>query len=149
MKYIIPVVAVILVSCRTTLKVPSSDPFLEVRTTACFGECPIYKLKIYDNRMAQFDGEFYVKKKGEWLKRIPQVEMDSLKLLIDNSKFFDLESSYDNPGISDLPSFYLTVNSGNKSKTIHCRYDVPEALLEIYQYANRIRSSNGWNKVEQ
>ncbi len=116
----------------------SSEFIVEVSTTPCYGTCPVYSLDIYSNGNAHFEGILYTDIEGEIEAQLPQSEVDSLKQFILANNFFKLDSIYDDPYISDLPSTIISVSVEGKKKRVKGRCNKPAEFNEIESFLARL-----------
>lgn len=120
----------------------NSDQYdIHIETTPCFGSCPIYKLDIDEKGNVEYNGARFAGIEGTINIQLDQVEMDSLKSVLIDNRFFDLEEVYDQQGISDLPSTIMVVKIKDKSKSkkVVSRVGAPENLQKIQAYLERLR----------
>ncbi len=132
----------------TALKRKGTEFTFKVSTTPCFGECPVYDLTIKESGLAVYNGKNFPDTKGEIFKSLPDEEMDSLRMVLANSGFFEMDSVYDEPSVTDLPGTTLTLTLGNSStKTVMGRYETPDSFDRIKAFVERLRKRNfGENK---
>ncbi len=125
------------------LKKKSTEFTFEVSTTPCFGTCPVYDLTIKESGLAVYNGKNFPKTNGEVFKNLPDAEMDSLREVLAASNFFELDSVYDEPTVTDLPSttMTLTINESS-SKTVMGRYETPEEFDRVKAFIERLRRRN-------
>ncbi len=108
-----------------------SEFTVEVNTTPCFGTCPVYNLEIFSQGKAHYEGIRYTDVEGEVEISLPPSDIDSLKQLILENGFFKLDSIYDDPYISDLPSTTITVSVGEEKKKVKGRINKPKEFVAI------------------
>lgn len=121
----------------------SSQAFiLQVSTSPCFGRCPVYKLSINSNGNAIYTGLRHPKTKGDVQRTIPATEIDSIRYILEKYDFWDLDSIYDNPNVSDMPSFIVEYKGEIKSKTVVGRFESPDNFRRISAFLERLRKRN-------
>ncbi len=115
---------------------------LRLEQGACFGTCPVFNLDIAHTGKATLEAIRFLPKEGMIPADLPQAEIDSLKFMLRKTAFFELDSIYDNPGLSDLATTKVTVTLGEnqeKSKTVIGRFETPEAFDNLVAFLNRLR----------
>jgi hypothetical protein len=148
-KWGIGIIAGVLVSCSASKSNSSTkyernaNPFtLTVKTSPCFGRCPFYEMVISSNGKSSFEGFRDPKTDGVIELTLPKAEIDSLTTILANHNFNALDSLYDNPLISDLPSVTLSLENEIGIKTVTGRYDTPESFRRITAFIERLRKRN-------
>jgi len=122
-----------------------SHPFIAIKTTGCFGTCPIYTFKITDEGNANYVGTRHVAMEGKKEKKYTERQVEGLFQAFENADFFSYKDEY-TANVTDLPSTYLTYNDGKNEKTIHCYFDVPEKLQSLSYLVKSFANSEGWVK---
>ncbi len=121
-----------------------SEVFIHFKTTACFGECPVFEMTIYNNLFVDYNGEMFVEPLGNQSGYISQEQLKELNTLIKKCAFFELENKYDGE-VTDLPSAYITVNQNGKSKKIHARFNIPVELRKLTKYLSEMPQNVRWD----
>jgi hypothetical protein len=68
---------------------------IEIKTNFCFGDCPVFKLTINKNGVAQFDGIEFTKFKGKSTKQLNQKIVDEIFDLINYIEIKKLNDYYE------------------------------------------------------
>lgn len=110
-----------------------SDFRLELKRTACFGQCPAYSMSVNAEGLVEWQGELFVERKGKHIGKISRSAVASLYKRIQQSGFQQMKDSYDNPGISDLPSSIIALEVEGKRKKVVCRYDCPAEFQTLFK----------------
>jgi hypothetical protein len=106
MKYFLFIVPfAVLISCTSHLGISQID----FKADACFGECPIFDMKISKDGPAKYDAKLYNEHQGQFFATIKQSQLDSLVMLIEKARFFSLKDKYSTCS-TDHSTYYLTVN---------------------------------------
>lgn len=99
-------------------------PVITLERTACFGSCPVYKVKIFADGKVVYEGKKFVKRKGKIQARITKAEVQRLVSEFNNLNYLNLEDEY-NPGgpncpegWTDHPSAITSLEWQGKKKTI-------------------------------
>jgi len=111
--------------------------------TACYGICPVYKLKIYPSGQVNYSGEHHVKVEGYKNWQINGQAVKKLNDLIEKYDYFNIQenSSLDHMMSTDSPSCIteIRMEDGRKRriKNDHGCNDWP---LKLKAFENRIDS---------
>ena len=123
----------------------NEDVMIEIRTTPCFGRCPVYEMSIDGMGMVTFTGERDVKKVGAYQKQLTAEETNKLFAAFEDSDYWAFEDEY-SANVTDLPSTYLTYKHGEKAKKIRLYYNVPDSLANLSKMVKEIATSDeGWS----
>ena len=102
------------------------DLIISLDKTACFGTCPVYKIKIYNSGKATYEGLKHVKKIGLHNLTISEGEKN---IILTNEKkigFSKMKDEYTEK-ITDLPTTYIMI----QNKMIKDYYGAPPELKEL------------------
>lgn len=151
-KLIVVLMTIVLVfstgcSNSKTVKANSEKLIIVIRETPCFGKCPTYEMKIYQNGLVEFIGQSHVEKIGTYTKSIPTKEVESLIDLFKEKDFFAFDDKY-SAEMTDFPTTYTTFNYDGKSKTIEHYHGAPEDLKVLERTLRKIwKNEEGWEKI--
>lgn len=120
---------------KTSLKEKIS---LTVRTSPCFGACPVYELRL-ENGLASYYGLKYPRTQDTLRTILSNSELDSIEYIFESHNYWDFENEYDNPNVSDLPSIFINYRSGEQQKALEARANIPDELIAILEYLERMR----------
>ena len=85
----------------------NAGTIVSMRTTACFGECPVYTVTLMGTGEATFEGKQFSKKQGMHKKKFEPIKINALIAAFIDADYWSFEDEYKQP-ITDLPSTYLT-----------------------------------------
>lgn len=132
-------------SSKKGMKNLDAAAYVQLETTPCFGTCPTYTMKIFANGQATFNGRQYSKKQGDYIRVFAEEEVQSLFEQIMSLNVMERPDMYDNPQVTDLPSNIITFFDGKDSKTIRCRFEIPDDMLGlIKELRSKAESTEGW-----
>lgn len=117
--------------------------------TACFGACPMYTVTVDQGGAVTFDGKRFVASTGNHSARVDAQALSRLRQAVEASDFFALKDCYCERNVTDLPSAIVTVNLGDRKKTVrHYAGDrsAPPALIELQEQIDRLASTERWIK---
>ena len=136
MRYIFVFLVILYSSCNLS----SSSTYeikkkliISLNKTACFGTCPVYKIKIYNNQSAIFEGIKFVEKEGSYNFKISKKEINTILKKAKKINFQKMEDEYTEL-ITDLPTTYIMINN----KQIKDYYGAPKELKELEEIIENI-----------
>ena len=124
-----------------------ASPKLVMSKGACFGECPVYTLTIYNTGLMKYNGVRFTKMDGKYEKQLTEPEYISLFSFIEEKNIWKLDDVY-NMDIADLPALSLSYSERENTKTIKGKSELPLALTEIQQYLDTLIAGDGWILTE-
>jgi len=120
-----------------------ADATIEMSKTGCYGRCPIYDIKIDGKGNVFFSGKRFVNKEGERKKQLSAEATNNLFKAFIDSNFWNFEDEY-TENVSDLPTTYLSLSNGGKSKKVTDYYGAPDALKRLEKLVENVANSDGW-----
>lgn len=132
-----------LLACSPLSKTKKMNPVFILKKTACYGTCPVYELKIYNNRIATLHAEEFLDIQGAYFTKIDKEIYNALIEDFSKSAFFDFKNEYIH-NISDLPTTYITF----REKTIKDYYGSPEQLKELERTLASLVDELKWKKSD-
>ncbi len=115
---------------------------LRLEKTACYGQCPIFELKLFTDGMVHWHGIHYVDRLGWHETFLEETYRYFLLAQAQKIEFFSMSDVYPTNGhyLSDLPNTLLYLNDGQTEKSITMNHLIPlslknyvEELLEIVE----------------
>jgi hypothetical protein len=142
MKLMYLLVAAAFMSC-TPLKREIVEVYFEAE--GCYGECPIFNMRIHADGKAEYKAKMFNKKQGTFKTVIPKPQLDTLTGLIQTANVFGLNTHYTET-VSDEATYILSVTTKDgKVKTIRdYGHNGPKKLLLVYRYIFSLRESQYW-----
>lgn len=113
------------------------EVFIRMERTPCFGQCPSYKITIFNTGRVLYEGYSFVDQEGNFETSLSKAELARLKKKIDEIKIFALKNKYDT-NITDIPSCLIYVNDGEQTKKIYDRYGAPEDLKDFEKLIDKL-----------
>lgn len=119
---------------------------IQIRTTRCFGTCPVFTIGINSAGQARYIAEVYNKKKGIFFATLSRAELNSLFTQLRGIGIDRLRRFY-TAGMTDQQSILLDIWYNGKGKHI---YDYgqhsPTELKALYGFFFRLRETIRWRK---
>ncbi len=122
--------------------------FLLHERTPCYGQCPVYTLKVHPDRKA----ELRVKRsseldKGHYKGTVPEQKIEAIKEKARSISFFELDKVYDDENVTDLPSRTTRLQFGGKKHEVRNRYGGPDGLEELEKLIQKLVEENEWKRA--
>jgi len=112
---------------------PKDTLTIAFEKTACFGRCPVYKVKVFQSGFATFEGLNFTEKMGLYSYQFSESEIKSIYEDALQIGYFELDASYDDTRITDLPSTISEINYMGKSHRVKARVNIPEKLKNFHK----------------
>ena len=122
---------------------------ISMRTTACFGRCPVYEFSIDGTGKATFNGKRFTDRLGNYARTFSASETQALFDAFARANYFDYEDVY-TADVTDLPNRYLSYQTGDRTKQIQLYAEVPDTLRRLEQLVARAAlETEGWKATEK
>jgi len=103
--------------------------------TACYGEYPVYTVKIYHSGQIDWHGEMFVEKVGRYTWTISSKKITELASLCKKYDYFSFKDNYKEYEITDNPSYITSIQykDGRYKQVNHYHGDfkAPEELTKF------------------
>lgn len=125
-----------------------TGPWLTFERGPCFGICPVYAVRVFDDGLVEYDGQRLVKEVGKRTRTLTAAEMQELRAQFTNQEFQSLKPDCCNcRDITDASSATIELRDGATPKKIHhyhgCR-SAPSFLQKIEISIDRILRTEAW-----
>jgi hypothetical protein len=129
---------------------PDAQPFqVSLERTACFGRCPMYVVTVAGDGQVTFAGKDFVAQAGTHQGDVDTAVVDQLRQAITDAGFFAMNDCYCERRMTDMPSVIITVQWGERQKTVkHYTGDhsAPAALIKLQEQIDALAGSERWVK---
>jgi len=122
--------------------------FASIEKSPCFGQCPVYSMKIYNNGLVLYSGKNFVKKIGNYIMEICREQMLNFIDKADAIRYLEMDDTYDNSNVTDIPSATTSIVIDKKRKRVMRRFGYPKELIKYEQLFDDLINSGKWIKVE-
>lgn len=130
------------------------DVVIKLERTSCFGPCPVYTVTIDAAGNVTYQGIQFVRVEGRQTARISPSRVADLLETAERIGFFGFEDQYRtirNPNgtvtmVADLPTTFVTITRGARSKRVENYLGAPAALRELEQQIDDAASTMQWVK---
>lgn len=119
-------------------------PLMELRKSACFGPCPHYELKIYNDRTVEFHGKNNTAAEGFHTFIMDKNEFKTLVRKFERANLNKYEDNYADPMIPDLQVIKISYSNKDFSKIIAKNDGEPDPLKELETEMENIAVQQGW-----
>ena len=136
----------ILPSCVSS-KVANSQnnlnlPYVDMFKGACFGQCPSYRVSIYQDGTALFESRRFTEKVGIFTRKLTTKEIKTIEQLMIVCSW----DTYINYYESQLPDLQMTaIRSGQYS--IKFKENVPKELMVLSKVLEQIANDGKWSEI--
>lgn len=120
--------------------------FVYLERTPCYGQCPMYKFKIYNSGYAQYEGKRFVEKLGTYETRLSAAVLNEIKAKVKEINYFGFKDQYPKTA-SDFPSVKTAIIIDGKRKEIMNGTGAPSALREFEKYLDSLKDGAEWKQV--
>lgn len=124
-------------------------PVFSMQRGYCFGTCPVFEFKIFEDGTALYTGTANVANIGTFKAQNTQTLRDSILSAADNIGFVMLLDSYDNQFITDLPATNYTLKVDDRQKVVVCRFECPKSLIDFGNQVQKWVEAVDWEIVKE
>lgn len=131
-------------------KTGEQEMIAQLQKTGCYGECPVFTLKIMTDNSLRYEGVANVDLIGKFTGTVDFNPMSQLVILSSNNRFYRMPDSYpenkaDAP--TDLPSTITSINWRGRAHTVEHIINGPKELIEIENYLLSLIEKVDWTEV--
>jgi hypothetical protein len=130
-----------------TIELPKEKPYQVVgfQKTACFGKCPAYQVKIYNDGKATWYGQLNVERLGWHEAMVSKEVLAAIKQKVSEIRYLDFAHQYPtNNRVADLPSTVTYIRIGDIEKSVVNTYQAPTELDVFEDYLEGIVMGLAW-----
>jgi hypothetical protein len=150
-------IAVLLLAPTTAVAQRNPDAFaITLERTTCFGACPAYTVTIDANGTVTYEGKRFVRVEGGQSSSIDQSAVAALLETINRIGFFQLRDEYRylragngrSTTVTDLPTAFVSVTLGNRSKRVEDYLGAPEGLKQLERLIDETAGTQRWVRID-
>lgn len=130
-------------------KLSEESVFATIKRGYCYGTCPVFELKIYNNGTAILNAIANLELTGMHSTQLTKEEMVAFAQKAKDIKYMEMEDVYDNPGISDLPSTTTSIVLNGVRKQVVKRYGYPIELRAFEKLFDSLLETKTWVKIPE
>ena len=137
-------VLTVLLSCKTGQKAAQQRaPFVELKSGACFGFCPVFRLTVRNNGLVAYEGIRFAEKIGLDSFQLTRAEMAGLREKVQQVNLWQYPERIETQ-VADAPFATLTVFRDDQSKSVSGSIDRPAPLLELENLLKELAEKHGF-----
>lgn len=144
-----PLLAAVLLFAASAPALAQESPYTRIfmERTACYGTCPVYSVELRENGSVTYTGTQYVRVSGTRRWTVDAQAVQSLARDMARAGFFDWKDEYTAP-VMDLPTTYVTLTAGGRTKKIKDHLGAPPALKEIEARIDAVSGARGYVAID-
>lgn len=128
--------------CRKDTAGNDTSSLVELKTSGCFGFCPVFQLTVLNNGLVRYDGKQFVEKTGKDSFNLSADELKRLKAKVKEANLWQYPDKIKTE-VADAPFATLTAFEKGKSKSVNGSIDRPAPLLELEAYLKDLAETHG------
>lgn len=132
-------------SCTSIEKIPLEEvaPVIKMSKGASNSRYPVYDICIYENRIAEYQGERYTPKLGTWVRKLDDAEWSRLQQKLKSTNIWSYPS-FTRSRVPDLPMVTITQYDDGDSKSVAGKENRPPAIMDLELTLDNLANQNGW-----
>lgn len=147
MKYLLVLFSsLIFTGCSVTKLPDESKPVMSLVKLQCLGICPTYKLSIYDNRVAVFEGYKHTRMQGKFKAKLSKKKYQELIDHFLHAGFFEMKDVY-TAHIMDGQTTYVYFNYEGREKKILDYFEPPPELKDLEKLLEDLTKTEKWENI--
>ncbi len=120
-----------------------------IRRTPCFGSCPVYEIKLFQDGSVHYTGRKNVAMIGQYRAKADRTFMEQLMRKAQELKYFEFQERYPASGmISDLPLTITYFRQGARYKLINDYFDSPKDLQLFEKFLDEMFTKLDYQPLE-
>jgi hypothetical protein len=123
---------------------PKDSLAVSLERTPCFGRCPVFKIKVYASGFATYEGLNFAEKMGLYSYRFSQTDLDRIYKMAKAIDYFELESEYNDPRVTDLPSTISEIKLNDQAHRVNARMGTPQELKDFHENLGIMLNERDW-----
>lgn len=112
--------------------------------TPCFGQCPVYDVKVYESGYAVWEGKNFTERMGIYTTTVNATDRQKFFAEAESRGFFEFDEKYDNPAVQDLPSSSLMLRRDGIRHRVTIRINVPNEVKDYFADAQQFFEGLDW-----
>ena len=128
-----------------SLSFPSK--IIEMKTSACFGRCPVYEIGIDEAGNCFYSGLAHVVKLGKYKRQISKDELQQLIRSFDENQFWSMKDEYV-ANVADLPTISICCVKDGKNKCIKDLIGAPKSLKVLEKLIESVAFTGDWQSAD-
>lgn len=118
--------------------------------TACFGKCPVFQVKFYNDGKVTWYGQHNVERMGWHEAMVDKAVLADIRAKVSGAKYWDFAPAYPVAHkIADLPSTVTYIRIGDMEKSVINTHQAPVELVAFEEYLEGIINGLTWKPSRQ
>lgn len=145
----------LLASCSSSKEMPEKHEtqlvrWIELSKFPCFGHCPVYDLRLFQDGLVLLKGKDHLDMKGVYFAELSPDKINKLKKLYESISWTDLKNEYW-VNLQDLPVTHITVYNeyGAIVKDIKANSNLPDKLNDLSLALTGLLKKEKWTQVQK
>lgn len=131
-------------SCKTGQKAAyQRAPFVELKSGACFGFCPVFRLTVRNSGLVEYEGIRFAEKIGLDSFQLTKAETAGLREKVEQVNLWQYPDRIETQ-VADAPFATLTAFRDGRSKSVSGSIDRPAPLLELENRLKELAETHGF-----
>lgn len=122
--------------------------FASIERGFCFGTCPVYKLYIYTNGNAVYEGIKNIEMEGVFAAQLTPEQMNRLIASAKSIGYMEFENEYDDPNVTDKPTTTTSIVIDRTRKEVKRRHRFPKEIVGFEKTFDEIVTEVVWKKTK-
>jgi len=121
-----------------------------LKREACYGKCPAFELKLYNDGTIKYYGKANVENIGYFIAHAGKETIVDIQTRAETMGYFGLNAQYPasgKPQIYDMPETTTFVKIDNKEHRISNRHNSPPALFKFENYIESLIENLNWKPI--
>ena len=125
-----------------------ADLLITLERTECYGTCPAYSVTIDAKGNVTYRGLKLVRVGGRRSDQIPVSRVADLWAAAERIRFFELRNRY-SAMITDLPTTFVKIKGGGRSKRVEDYVAGPDELKELQRLIDETARTKRWVSLDE
>jgi hypothetical protein len=117
--------------------------YFMMQRTPCFGQCPVYTIRIYQSGNAYLEGKRFFDYEGWFKTKFSESEMIQIKTWAKEAGYWDMGHVYDAP-VTDLPSTTTALKTDSQYQWVYNRMNSPDELRTFERNIETLIKDQDW-----
>jgi Domain of unknown function (DUF6438) len=118
--------------------------------TACFGKCPVFQVKFFNDGTVTWYGQHNVERMGWYEAMVGKEVLADIRAKVSEAKYWDLAPAYPVAHkIADLPSTVTYIRIGDMEKSVINTHQAPVELIAFEDYLEGIINGLTWKPTRK
>lgn len=117
--------------------------YFMMQRTPCFGQCPVYTIRIYQSGNAYLEGKRFFDYEGWFKTKFSESEMIQIKTWANEAGYWKMNHVYDAP-VTDLPSTTTALKTDSQYQWVYNRMNSPDELRTFERNIETLIKDQDW-----